>query len=183
MRLNYGYRFASPALALLWTFRQRGLLTSSFTIVPTALTHSKRSSHNRCITYNAPLPYNMPLNNSTTRAAKRAINIPKQNDEPVQNEQTPKTRKRGLQRSLPDEGNEDISVNKAQTKAVPTATNKPKPRKTLVTPIDDDEEVQTKPQPKKVAAPKHQVFTFVDPLPKLWNMEEHKDSYSECFSV
>lgn len=180
MRLNYfGYRFASPALALLWTIGQRVLPSSSFKIVPIALTHSRRSLH--CVTHNILLPsILMPQNKCTTRATKRAISISKEDNEPAQNELPPKKLKRVLQKSVLDEENDDISVNNSQTKAVPTSTKKTKTRKTLITPVNN-EEVETKTQPKKAAAPKHQVLTDVDQLPKLWNTEEHKDSYSECF--
>jgi len=42
-----------------------------------------------------------------------------------------------------------------------------------------NDEVDSKQKSKKAAAPKHQVLTQRDDLPKLWNANDHKDSYSE----
>ena len=123
---------------------------------------------------------------SSASNTKRAISATGGKDDST--EPPPKMSKKGARGTNGDEKNlEVVAPSEKKTRAKKgaaagmeadddAASLKKKSKKS---PVNGEDEADNKPKAKKAALAKHQILTERDEIPKLWNAEEHKDSYSE----
>jgi hypothetical protein len=122
---------------------------------------------------------------SSASNTKRAISATGGKDDST--EPLPKISKKGAKGTNGDEKNlEVVAPSEKKTRAKKGAAagmeaddDASLKKKSKKSPVNGDGEADNKPKAKKAAVAKHQILTERDEIPKLWNAEEHKDSYSE----
>ena len=184
------HRLAPTTLALLWTFSQRYFPASSFV----TLNSFQRSTLHISTHSSDQKLFIMPLTNA--KNSKRAVSATRGKDDAT--EPAPKMTKKDVKGTKRNDKNQELgtapSEKKTRAKKEKDAAvaavameadddSSPRKKKSKKSPANDDDDADNTPKAKKSAAAKHQILTERDEIPKLWNADEHKDSYSECLVI